>query len=45
MNALIYGSVQHQVFGTFRGSAILDDGNRLDFSGLTGFAEKVKNRW
>ena len=45
MNALIYSSIQHQVFGTFRGTAILDDGTSLSFQGLTGFAEKVKNRW
>lgn len=42
---LFYASVQHQVFGTFRGRAVLDDGSILEFNSLTGFAEKVKNRW
>jgi len=39
------GSDQHQVFGRFGGQVILDDGTPLAISDLTGFAEKVKNRW
>jgi len=39
------GSDQHQVFGRFGGQVILDDGTPLVISDLTGFAEKVKNRW
>ncbi len=38
-------SKQHQVFGRFTGTAVLDDGRRLDVRGLTGFAEKVRNKW
>jgi hypothetical protein len=45
MNALVYSSVQHQVFGRYTGKAVLDDGNELIFSDIPGFAEKVKNRW
>jgi hypothetical protein len=41
----ILASIQHQVFGTWSGSAILDDGSRLEFEGLRGFCEKVVNRW
>jgi len=45
MNLLIYSSVQHQVFGTFSGRAVLDDGEVIEFIDIPGFAEKVKNRW
>lgn len=45
MNVLIYSSVQHQVFGTFTGKAVLDGGETVEFADLIGFAEKVKNRW
>lgn len=38
-------SEQHQVFGYFSGSAILDDGRRLTIADLPGFAEEVQNRW
>lgn len=40
-----FRTAQHQVFGRFSGHAITDDGTRLEFTGLTGFAEKVHNRW
>ncbi len=36
---------QHQVFGRFSGTLVLDDGTRLQVEDLTGFAEKVVNRW
>jgi len=36
---------QHQVFGRFSGTVVLDDGTRLEIRDLTGFAEKVHNRW
>jgi len=45
LNMLIYSSVQHQLFGTFSGRAILDDGSVMEFKDIPGFAEKVKNRW
>ena len=44
-SALVIESDQHQVFGRFSGTVTLDDGTALAVSSLTGFAEKVKNRW
>lgn len=41
----LFRTAQHQVFGRFSGRAIADDGEVLEFSDLTGFAEKVHNRW
>ena len=38
-------SDQHQVFGRFTGAAVLDDGRRIEVKNLTGFAEKVRNKW
>lgn len=38
-------SDQHQVFGRFTGTAVLDDGTRLEVKDLMGFAEKVLNKW
>ena len=38
-------SDQHQVFGRFSGTAVLDDGKALRIRELTGFAEKVRNKW
>ena len=38
-------SDQHQVFGRFSGTVILDDGRKLDIDHLMGFAEKVRNKW
>ncbi len=38
-------SDQHQVFGRFSGTAILDDGQKVEIKDLTGFAEKVRNKW
>lgn len=38
-------SDQHQVFGTFNGSVVLDDGSRFEIRGLRGFAEAVHNRY
>lgn len=44
-NALLICSLQHQVFGKFSGKAVLDDGTVLQIRDLTGFAEKVYNKW
>ena len=41
----ILKSDQHQVFGLFTGSAVLDDGSVLQVQNLPGFAEKVENKW
>ncbi len=38
-------SDQHQVFGRFTGTAVLDDGKVLHIHNLLGFAEKVENKW
>lgn len=38
-------SDQHQAFGRFTGAAVLDDGRRIEVKNLTGFAEKVRNKW
>ena len=38
-------SDQHQVFGRFTGRAVLDDGTVIQVKELTGFAEKVHNKW
>ena len=38
-------SDQHQVFGRFTGTVILDDGRKLEIRDLMGFAEKVRNKW
>lgn len=41
----IIQSDQHQVFGTFDGKAILDDGQVIVLEHFIGFAEKVHNKW
>ena len=38
-------SDQHQVFGRFTGTAILDDGREIRVKDFPGFAEKVENKW
>ena len=38
-------SDQHQVFGRFTGTVVLDDGRNLEIRNLMGFAEKVRNKW
>ena len=42
---VVLGSNQHQVFGKFSGTAILDDGTRINIKDFMGFAEKVSNKW
>lgn len=44
-NLLVLRSNQNQVFGTFNGTATLDDGTILKIDSLTGFAERVFNKW
>lgn len=43
-DALIIKSLQHQVFGVFKGYAIIE-GKKVEFDNMLGFAEKVKNCW
>jgi hypothetical protein len=38
-------SKQHQVFGKFTGTAVLDDGTKIELKDFFGFAEKVYNKW
>ena len=45
VNLGLIKSVQHQVFGTFKGDIILDDGSKLHVDNLLGFAEDVLNWW
>lgn len=35
----------HQVFGTWTGSVVDDDGVRHEFTGMQGFAEESRSRW
>ncbi|MBR5228960.1 MAG: DUF2804 domain-containing protein [Firmicutes bacterium] len=44
-NVVLIESDQHQVFGKFNGTMILDDGYAIQLKDFLGFAEKVKNRW
>ena len=39
------GSETHQVFGTWSGRLITDEGRSLDVVGLQGFAEEARQRW
>ncbi|MCL2191441.1 MAG: DUF2804 domain-containing protein [Treponema sp.] len=36
---------RRQFFGSFSGRAVLDDGSAVDFSNVTGFAERTKTRF
>ncbi|HKM06857.1 MAG TPA: DUF2804 domain-containing protein, partial [Sphaerochaeta sp.] len=44
-NFLLVKSIQHQVFGYFSGTVILDDKTELSLTRFAGFAEDVFNRW
>ena len=44
-NFLLLQSKQHQVFGYFTGTVILDDGTPIKLEKFLGFAEDVFNRW
>jgi hypothetical protein len=39
------GSETHQVFGTWSGRLVDDDGMALELEGLQGFAEEARQRW
>lgn len=41
----IIRNIGHQVFGRFSGTAVLDDGRKLAFKDLLGFAEEIENAW
>ena len=38
-------SDQHQVFGLFTGTAVLDNGKKIRIRDFPGFAERVDNKW
>jgi hypothetical protein len=44
-NVLFYSTKYRQVYGTFSGRAILDDGSPISFWNITGFAERRKTRF
>lgn len=44
-NLGVIRSVQHQVFGSFTGTAISDDGTKIKVKDFPGFAEDVLNLW
>jgi hypothetical protein len=44
-SVLFYSTKYRQVYGTFSGRAILDDGSPLSFWNITGFAERRKTRF
>lgn len=45
LSVLVLSTQQHQVFGKYNGSAILDDGTIIYLHDFLGFAERVVNRW
>lgn len=45
LSALVVSTNQHQVFGRYTGTAILDDGTIIRLSSFPGFAGRVRNRW
>lgn len=45
INAGLLRSIQHQVFGYFTGTVVLDDGSPLQVDRFLGFAEDVINWW
>ena len=42
---LFYSASRRQVYGSFSGKVILDDGSIMDFHNITGFAERCKTRF
>ncbi|TGL12151.1 DUF2804 domain-containing protein [Leptospira meyeri] len=45
MNFLVIKTIQHQVFGLFNGTVVLDDGKKLKLQNILGFAEDVLNHY
>ena len=44
-DAAVLRTEVHQVFGTWSGEVTDDDGRRVTFDGLQGFAEESRSRW
>ena len=45
LSVLVLSTMQHQVFGRFTGTAVLDDGSEIYVKDFMGFAEIVVNKW
>ncbi len=45
VDARVVGTEVHQVFGTWAGTVVDDDGNELTIDGALGFAEESRSRW
>ncbi|MBR2731070.1 MAG: DUF2804 domain-containing protein [Clostridia bacterium] len=45
LNALVLAQDAHQIFGCVSGTAVLDDGTRLEIRDLLAFTERVRNRY
>lgn len=45
INLGLLATTQHQVFGHYSGTLVLDDGTTLTVEDVIGFAEEVRNRW
>ena len=45
LNFKVLVSDQHQVFGRMSGTAVLDDGTKIEVKDMMCFAEKVHNRY
>jgi len=42
---LFFSMSRRQIYGSFSGKAVLDDGSTLDFHNITGFAERSRTRF
>lgn len=45
VEALVLGTEVHQVFGTWSGTVVTDEGRELSVDGIVGFAEESRSRW
>jgi hypothetical protein len=45
VEALVLGTEVHQVFGTWSGTVVTDEGAELVLDGIVGFAEESRSRW
>jgi hypothetical protein len=45
VNAMLLGTEVHQVFGTWSGTVVTDDGRELELPHALGFAEESRSRW
>lgn len=41
----VMGTETHQVFGTWSGTFVADDGESIELAGIRGFAEESRSRW